>query len=109
MPTDEGLDFYSCYEEQIDMDRQTEQTQTEKLRETLAKLILRQDKIISEGDIDRAWDKLTMPEAVSYLSDANYFLQACKEAGLKFVLPAITSDPEIGNERVEEIEIDTNR
>ena len=32
-------------------------------------------------------------------------LQACKEAGLKFVLPVITSDPEIGNERIEEIEL----
>ena len=33
-------------------------------------------------------------------------LQACKEAGLKFVLPVITSDPEIGNERIEEIELE---
>lgn len=41
----------------------------------------------------------------AYITTANKILKVCKRAGLKFVLPVITSDPEIGNERIEEIDI----
>lgn len=74
----------------------TAKEQTEKLKNTFFHLILPQ--VICPN---RSSDESILVAGKLVI----IVLQACKEAGLKFVLPVITSDPEAGNERIEEIEL----
>lgn len=61
-------------------------TKTEKLREKIAKFLYHYRAITRRAKKDIVpWGKLNETYKNTYREDANYYLQACKEAGLKFV------------------------
>lgn len=85
-----------------------EQTQTEKLRKKVARMLYFNFEEYDEGTIaEVSWTTAPQARRDMWLDKANQILRACKEAGLKFVDYGLPSS-ELGQtceHRIEEIEI----